>query len=169
MGDVWWTQDSPIGAITVLCGAKGVRAIAFSEDRANEFVGRAELQRVASVARELDDWFVGARRSFDCEVDLEAVTAPFARTVLDTLRREVGWGETVSYGELAEMAGRPRAARAVGTTMAHNPIPFIVPCHRVIAAGGRLGGYGGTADGATANLAIKRWLLTHEGVLLHAG
>ena len=77
--------------------------------------------------------------------------------------REVGWGETVSYGELAEMAGRPRAARAVGTAMASNPLPFVIPCHRVIASGGRIGGYGGTA---VMRLRSKRELLAREGVTL---
>jgi methylated-DNA-[protein]-cysteine S-methyltransferase len=67
-------------------------------------------------------------------------------------------GETVSYGELAEMAGRPGAARAVGGAMARNPVPLFVPCHRVLAAGGRLGGFGGARNA----LDIKRWLLAHE-------
>jgi methylated-DNA-[protein]-cysteine S-methyltransferase len=79
--------------------------------------------------------------------------------VLQTLRREVGWGETVTYGELAEMAGRPRAARFVGNVMARNPIPILIPCHRVVAAGGRLGGYGATGTDT------KRWLLEREGVI----
>jgi methylated-DNA-[protein]-cysteine S-methyltransferase len=91
----------------------------------------------------------------------------FRRDVLDTLRKEVGWGETVSYGELAAMAGSPGAARAVGTIMARNPIPFVIPCHRVIAAGGRIGGYGGTAATQHANLAIKRTLLAREGVTVN--
>ena len=84
----------------------------------------------------------------------------FRRTVLETLVREVGWGETVSYGELAEMAGRPRAARAVGTAMRSNPLPFVIPCHRVVAAGGRIGGYGGGRNA----VALKRRLLEREGV-----
>ena len=76
--------------------------------------------------------------------------------------REVGWGETVSYGELAEMAGRPRAARAVGSAMASSPLPFVIPCHRVVAAGGKIGGYG---NGRNA-IALKRRLLAREGVTL---
>ena len=108
--------------------------------------------------------FRGTRDNFDIDVDLCAIAAPFARTVLETLRREVRWGETVTYGELASIAGRPGAARAVGTTMAQNPVPFIIPCHRVVAANDRLGGYGGTNDGAAHSLTIKRWLLAHEGI-----
>ena len=80
--------------------------------------------------------------------------------MLETLVREVGWGETVSYGELAEMAGRPRAARAVGTAMRSNPLPFVIPCHRVVAAGGRIGGYGGGRNAVE----LKRALLAREGV-----
>jgi len=83
-----------------------------------------------------------------------------ARTVLETLVAEVPWGETVSYGELAELSGRPRAARAVGRIMAGNVVPFVIPCHRVIAACGRIGGYGGGRDA----LGLKRWLLEREGV-----
>jgi len=90
-------------------------------------------------------------------VDLGAVTSPFRRRVLETLHREVEYGETVSYGELAVMAGRPGAARAVGSAMATNPVPIVVPCHRVLAAGGRIGGYGGGLD-------VKRSLLAIEGV-----
>ncbi len=87
------------------------------------------------------------------------MTGPFRRTVLETLRREVPWGETVTYGELAAMGGRPRAARAVGTAMASNPVPLVIPCHRVVASNG-LGGYGG-ADGRPD---LKRALLALEGV-----
>jgi methylated-DNA-[protein]-cysteine S-methyltransferase len=82
--------------------------------------------------------------------------------VLETLVARVGWGETVSYGELAGMAGRPRAARAVGSAMRNNPIPFVIPCHRVIAAGHKIGGYGGGRNA----IGLKRELLAREGVNL---
>jgi methylated-DNA-[protein]-cysteine S-methyltransferase len=95
-------------------------------------------------------------------VDLSNIDAGFPRTVYETLRREVGWGETVSYGELAEMAGRPRAARAVGNAMSRNPVPIVVPCHRVVAAGGRIGGYG------PSGVPTKRFLLALESVELPA-
>ena len=93
-------------------------------------------------------------------VDLSRIDVGFPRTVYETLQREVGWGETVSYGELAEMAGRPRAARAVGNAMSRNPVPIVVPCHRVVAAGGRIGGYG------PSGVPTKRFLLALEGVEL---
>ena len=165
----WWRQTTPIGDITVVVGGRGVRGIAFSDEHVEYVIGDATPGTVRSIHDELDEWFLGGRKDFEVDVDLRAVGAPFATTVLETLRRDVGWGETVSYGELAAMAGSPKAARAVGSAMRNNPVPFVVPCHRVVAAGGRIGGYGGTSDGATANLAIKRWLLVHEGVLLPTG
>src|SRR5262249_57395124 len=94
------------------------------------------------VMRQLDQWFAGKRHVFDLELDLEGIDG-FRGTALEVLAREVGWGETVTYGELAEMAGRPRAARAAGSAMRNNPIPFVIPCHRVVAAGNSIGGYGG--------------------------
>lgn len=160
----WWQQATPIGDITVVAGAAGLRAIGFGGRDPEDLIADAQPKQISSIARELDVWFRGTRREFSIEVDLSNVHAPFARTVLETLRREVHWGETISYGELAAIAGRPGAARAVGSTMAMNPVPFVVPCHRVIAAGNRLGGYGGTNDGAADSLSIKRWLLAHEGV-----
>ena len=93
---------------------------------------------------------------------VSGIDAGFPRTVYETLRRDVGWGETVSYGELAEMAGRPLAARAVGNALSRNPVPIVVPCHRVVAAGGRIGGYG------PSGVATKQFLLALEGVELPA-
>ena len=109
----------------------------------------------------MDEWFAGERHDFDVSLDLDGIEG-FRRTVLETLSAKVSWGETVSYGELAGMAGRPRAARAVGSAMRHNPLPFVIPCHRVIAAGHRIGGYGGGRNA----IALKRALLTREGVHL---
>ena len=112
-----------------------------------------------SVARQLDDWFAGRRHEFDLDLDLAGIDG-FRREVLETLVREVPWGEVVSYGELAALAGRPRAARAVGSAMRNNPIPFVIPCHRVVAAGNKIGGYGGGRNA----VALKRELLAREGV-----
>ncbi len=95
-----------------------------------------------------------------CRSTSPEVDAAFPRAVYETLQRDVRWGETVSYGELAEMAGRPRAARAVGNAMSRNPVPIVVPCHRVVAAGGRIGGYG------LSGVPTKRFLLSLEGVEL---
>jgi methylated-DNA-[protein]-cysteine S-methyltransferase len=112
-----------------------------------------------TVARQLDDWFAGKRHAFDLPLDLSEIEG-FRRAVLETLVREVPWGEVVSYGELAGLAGRPRAARAVGSAMRNNRIPFVIPCHRVVAAGHKIGGYGGGRNA----VAFKRELLAREGV-----
>lgn len=152
----WWRQDTPIGEITVVLGAEGVVRISLPAGDADPLDAVPECD--GAVAAELAEYFAGSRRAFTIPVDVSSVTAPFRRTVLETLAREVPYGETVTYGELAALAGRPGAARAVGTTMAHNPVPFVVPCHRVVASNG-LGGYGGGYGDA---LAIKRALLDLE-------
>lgn len=157
-----WSQDTLVGEITVVVGDHSIVAITWADQRPDAAVG-AVPERDYDIAQRLDVWFRGDAHDLDVDVDLRGVDG-FRREVLDTLRKEVAWGETVSYGELAEMAGRPGAARAVGTAMASNPVPFVIPCHRVVAAGGRIGGYGGTAATASANVAIKRTLLAREGV-----
>lgn len=92
------------------------------------------------------------------------IDAPaFHKTVYKALLNDVPTGQTVTYGELAELAGNPGAARAVGTAMRKNPIPIIVPCHRVLQSGGGLGGYMGNGDDGQR---MKKWLLRHEGVNL---
>jgi len=158
----WWVQETPLGEIVVVAGAQGLQRICFDTDAIEvaSIVGDAKPRRDRAVAREIDEWFAGIRRDFSVAVEWPAGLSPFAHTVLTTLAEKVPWGETVSYGELAELAGRARAARAVGRIMAGNPVPFVVPCHRVIAAGGRLGGYGGGRNA----IELKRWLLAREGV-----
>ena len=108
------------------------------------------------VRRELDEYFDGRRRSFDLAVDLRV--APFHEAVLHELAR-VPYGNTDTYGHLAALVGRPRAARAVGTVMNRNPIPIVLPCHRIVGANGSLTGYGG-------GLPAKRLLLELEGATL---
>jgi methylated-DNA-[protein]-cysteine S-methyltransferase len=156
-----WEQDTPFGRVTVVTSEHGLRAIGLPEDDCEELLDETDAERDDDVAAQLDDWFAGRTRQLCIPLDLSGVDG-FRRTVLETLVREVGWGETVSYGELAEMAGRPRAARAVGTAMRSNPLPFVVPCHRVVAAGGRIGGYGGGRNAVD----LKRALLAREGVTL---
>jgi methylated-DNA-[protein]-cysteine S-methyltransferase len=157
----FWHQETPYGTVTVVASEQGVRAIGLPGDDLADVVGTAVPERDATLAAALDAWFHGARRDPGVPLDLDGVTG-FRRAVLETLACEVGWGETVTYGELAAMAGRPRAARAVGSAMRSNPLPFVIPCHRVIAAGGRIGGYGGGAQAVE----LKRALLAREGVFL---
>jgi len=151
-----WRQESPFGAVTVVVSDAGVREISLpGDDQPDGEAGTPDR----GVARELDDWFAGKRRAFDLALDLDGI-AGFRRVALETLAREVPWGEVVTYGELADLAGRPRAARAAGSAMRDNPLPFVIPCHRVVAAGGRIGGYGGGRNA----VALKRELLAREGV-----
>jgi methylated-DNA-[protein]-cysteine S-methyltransferase len=151
-----WRQPSPYGELTVVLTDDGVHEISLpGDDQPAVEITNADRP----VAKQLDDWFAGRRHEFDLALDLSGVDG-FRREVLETLVREVPWGEVVSYGELAALAGRPRAARAVGSAMRNNPIPFVIPCHRVVAAGNKIGGYGGGRNA----VALKRELLAREGV-----
>ena len=151
-----WRQASPFGEVTVVVSDRGVREISLpGDDQPDAAAGKPDR----AVARQLDDWFTGKRKAFDLQLDLDGIDG-FRRVALQTLAREVVWGETVTYGELADLAGRPRAARAAGSAMRDNPLPFVIPCHRVVAAGGRIGGYGGGRNA----VALKRKLLEREGV-----
>lgn len=162
MATRWWKQETPIGQLTVVVGDRGVTQIGLPNSTVDHGDtvdrGNADPDRDVPVSRELDEYFAGRRRTFETPLDLSSVSSPFKRRVLETLWHDVGYGETVSYGELAEMAGRPGTARAVGTTMATNPIPILIPCHRVLASGHKIGGYGGGLD-------MKRSLLALEGVM----
>jgi methylated-DNA-[protein]-cysteine S-methyltransferase len=111
---------------------------------------------LARALEQLDEYFEGRRTEFDLKVEL--LGTPFQRDVWMTLS-EIPYGKTVSYGELAAMVGRPTAFRAVGQANGSNPIPIVLPCHRVLAAGGRIGGYGG-------GLELKRHLLSLEGAAI---
>ena len=109
--------------------------------------------RLDSAARELEEYFAGRRRGFDLPLDWR-LSAGFRRTILTRLA-EIGYGHTASYAAVAQLAGNPKAVRAVGTACATNPIPVVVPCHRVVRSDGTMGGYLGGAD-------AKRALLTLE-------
>jgi methylated-DNA-[protein]-cysteine S-methyltransferase len=138
--------------VVILAGAAGVQAGSTSApavrgDRASPVLCEAE--------RELTEYFAGRRQTFEVPLDLSG-WPPFTEKILEELRK-VPYGETLTYGELAARAGCPRAARAVGQVMAANPLPIVIPCHRVVAANGRLGGYSGGAG-----LPTKQWLLAFE-------
>jgi methylated-DNA-[protein]-cysteine S-methyltransferase len=114
-------------------------------------------KKLDTTRRELDEYFEGSRTEFDLPLDIEGV-AEFNRVVLDELAL-VPYGHVTTYGTLAAKVGHPRAARAVGVVMNRNPIPIVLPCHRVIGANGSLTGYGGGLD-------VKRALLELEGAIL---
>ena len=109
---------------------------------------------VSKAVEQLEEYFAGERTEFDLPLDLDGTT--FQKEVWSTLA-DIPYGKTISYAELASMVGRPTAYRAVGQANGANPIPIILPCHRVLARGGRIGGYGG-------GLAMKRQLLALEGI-----
>jgi methylated-DNA-[protein]-cysteine S-methyltransferase len=111
----------------------------------------------AQAEREIIEYLAGRRREFTVPVDMANVP-PFHEKVLRACRR-IPYGKTLTYAELAGRAGSPRAARAVGQAMARNPLALVVPCHRVVATGGGLGGYGGGLD-------LKRRLLKLEGAIV---
>ena len=160
-------DDTPVGRLLVgvsdrgLCRVElrpGARARSSSGSPASS--ARASCARphaLDRVRRELDEYFAGRRHAFDLELDLRA-TPEFHRRVLEELNR-VEYGHTTTYGALAAQVGAPRAARAVGTVMNRNPLPIVLPCHRVVGANGSLTGYGGGLD-------RKEWLLRLEGALL---
>lgn len=162
--DVAWANiDSPIGPLFVATTPRGLVAITFGEghDTLEQLAARVSprvLEAPANldpVRRQLDEYFEGQRREFELDLDW-ALTSGFRLRVLRSLVSEVHYGEVTSYQELAALVGSPRASRAVGTAMATNPLPLVVPCHRVLRTGGALGGYGGGLDS-------KRYLLTLEG------
>ena len=125
-------------------------------------VPQSTREALAAARRELGEYFAGRRTTFDLAIDLNAVT-PWDRLVLDGARR-LSYGETTSYGALARSIGRPRAARAVGGALGRNPVPVVIPCHRILAANGTLGGYGGGGHTPRADmLDVKRRLLALEG------
>ena len=155
--------DSPVGQLFVAATDRGLARISYFPDGMEETVARTFGVRVLrspldEIRRELDEYFAGKRRVFDLPLDLRV--APFHADVLAQLAR-VPYGQTETYGALAAQAGRPKAARAVGTVMNRNPIPIVLPCHRIVGANGSLTGYAGGLD-------VKLQLLRLEGAMLGA-
>lgn len=165
--DVAWRDlDSAIGPLRVFATTAGVVRVAFTGPGLEEADGvvdelAAEVsprvlrapRRLDPFARELEDYLDGRLRDFTVPVDLR-LAAGFRRTVLDAMRA-VAYGHTVSYGGLAVRAGSPRAARAVGTACARNPVPLVVPCHRIVRGDGTLGRYRGGAEIKVRLLALE--------------
>ena len=154
---------TPIGVVEAVATPKGLRRVRFlrpderdSRDESEALEGPATAQaHLARFAECLPAFLAGTARAFrGVKLDLPPMT-PFRREIYKQLRR-IGPGRTVSYGELAELAGRPGAARAVGSAMSQNPVALVQPCHRVLAAGGRIGGF-------SPSVSIKRRLLELEG------
>ena len=148
--------SSPVGSQKLEASDRGLRCACFVRAPGRHRLAvRPTNPTLARAVDQLMAYFTGRRRVFDVPLDL-ADQPPFRRRVLETLARRVPAGRVVTYGELAALAGSPRAARAVGAAMAANPLPIFIPCHRVVARTG-IGGFG-------PGLPSKRHLLRLEGV-----
>ncbi len=159
-------DDTAMGPLLVGVTDRGLCRISFDPNPERELEQLARVygprvlrssRPVDRVHRELDEYLEGRRRSFDVDLDLRCQPDFYVRVLAELAR--VGYGETTTYGTLAARAGNPRAARAVGTVMNRNPVPIVLPCHRVVGANGSLTGYGG-------GLHRKELLLRLEGAIL---
>ena len=159
------TLDTPVGELLLAATERGLVRVAYASEghqAALERLAREVSPRVLRAparldraAREIEEYFAGRRSTFDLPLDLR-LTHGFRRTVLSHLP-EIGYGRTASYAAVAALAGNPKAVRAVGTACATNPLPVIVPCHRVVRSDGSIGRYVGGTD-------VKQALLTLEAV-----
>jgi methylated-DNA-[protein]-cysteine S-methyltransferase len=161
------TVDSPLGKLVVAATPRGLVRLAYTGSRSESEVLEdlaARLSprileapvRLDRARRELDEYFEGERRGFDLPIDW-SLTRGFAGQVLRQTAR-IGFGKTSTYAEVASRAGSPRAVRAAGNALGANPLPVVVPCHRVLRTGGALGGY-------TGGIERKQFLLRLEGSL----
>lgn len=155
---------SPVGLLLARHDSAGLRSLRFwPQGNHPPAATRDAPRRGDGVGQQLGDelreYFAGERRTFSLPLALEG--SPFQKRVWAALGA-IPFGETRSYRQVAAEAGNPNAAIAVGQANARNPVPIVVPCHRVLAAGGRIGGYMGSGAEGSA-IGIKRWLLRHEG------
>jgi methylated-DNA-[protein]-cysteine S-methyltransferase len=156
--------DSPLGPLWVAVGPRGLLNIHYGAEPSPLELRRIvraygpgvlpDARRVDDVARELDQYFSGKRRDFDITVDLSPLT-PFQRRVLAVTAR-VPYGQLITYAKVAHNAGNDRAYRAAAGAVGDNPIPIVVPCHRVVASDGTLGGYAGGLDAKRRLLQLER-------------
>ncbi len=147
------TVSSPLGILALAAGNRGLRSLSILGSQAQLPPGRLPAKGLLrDAALQIKDYFLGQLREFDLPLDL--VGTPFQLLVWHALRK-VPFGETLSYGDLAARIGRPKSARAVGAANARNPVAIVVPCHRILGAGGSLSGY-------AAGLEAKHALLEHE-------
>jgi len=157
MSTAQWKMESPIGPIYLVASGTGLRGIYWDRQPVTVVkslnTSEPEVQMLARAVGELDEYFRGERREFTLPLEVEGT--PFQKRVWEELKR-IPYGETVSYRDVASRIRNAKAFRAVGTANGKNPISIIVPCHRVIAADGSLGGYGGGLSVKTKLLAIER-------------
>jgi methylated-DNA-[protein]-cysteine S-methyltransferase len=160
------TVPSPVGDLLVAVSDKGICEISFARDGSETFfdelkhrgfVGKADQHAIEDVASQLRDYFSGRRKHFDMTVDLSGMT-PFTQQVLKATA-SVPFGKLSTYRDIARTIGKPGATRAVGNALGRNPIPVVVPCHRIVRSDWTIGGYTGGLD-------IKERLLSIEGSTL---
>ncbi|MER5626389.1 methylated-DNA--[protein]-cysteine S-methyltransferase [Streptosporangium sp. NPDC002544] len=157
------TIDSPVGKLLLAATPEGLVRVAYARedhDRVLEALGQKLSPRILrapkrldEVAREIDEYFAKHRQVFDLKLDL-SLSRGFRRLV-QTHLPEIGYGQTRSYRDMAELVGNPKAVRAVGTACATNPLPIVVPCHRVLRTDGTLGGYIGGLEAKTTLLNLE--------------
>ena len=161
----WGTVESPLGPIYIAASAHGVCSVNFGVSL-NVFLNKLDPlacaewkpQALEPAAQQLREYFAGVRSGFDLPVDLRRLSS-FQQNVLQ-VARNIPAGTVWTYGQVARTLGKPQAGRAIGQALGHNPVPIIIPCHRVIASDGSLGGYSGGGG-----LNSKRLLLRLEGAL----
>jgi len=157
------TIDTPVGTLLLAATEKGLVRVAYEREDHEKVLARLATDisprilrapaRLDEAAKEIDEYFAGLRDAFDLPLDF-SLSSGFRRTVLTHLR-EIGYGETASYATVAAAAGSPKAMRAVGTACATNPIPIVVPCHRVVRGDGSIGQYAGGAAAKQTLLALE--------------
>lgn len=159
------TVDSAVGPLLLAATSRGLVRVAFAnEDRDGVLLALSERisprvleapTRLDPIARQLDEYFAGTRHHFDVALDW-SLSHGFRRTVLEHLNTDISYGATASYAALAQLAGSSKAVRAVGTACATNPIPIVVPCHRVIRSDGAVGAYRGGSVAKRVLLDLER-------------
>jgi methylated-DNA-[protein]-cysteine S-methyltransferase len=155
-------MDSPVGPLLLAMSERGLAMLVFGHELPQRLAGekidwQESPEACANARQQLEEYFVGRRHEFTVPLDLRGTD--FQKDCWEELRR-IPYGETRSYAEVARAVGRATAYRAVGQSNHHNPVAIIVPCHRVLAGGKALGGYGG-------GLATKAFLLRLEGAVFH--
>jgi methylated-DNA-[protein]-cysteine S-methyltransferase len=162
--------DTPVGKVVAASTRRGLACLSYADhhggvehvvERLSAGLSPRILEapaRLDEVRRELDEYFEGRRRDFDLKIDLSLITTPFSKRLLQATAR-IPYGEVRTYRDMATAAGNALAVRAAGNALGHNPIPIVVPCHRVLRSGGALGGYTGGLD-------RKIRLLATEGIEL---
>ena len=153
--------NSPIGVLELEAESNFISRIKFREGDSlqlfNEIKKVGESPTLTEASKQIDEYFNGNRKLF--EIPFKLNVPPFYKKVLLEVKK-IKYGETASYGKIARMAGNNKAVRAVGTANAKNPLPIIIPCHRIISSNGNIGGYSGGLD-------KKLYLLDHENNLFH--